>query len=802
MTPLLRQTLRRLAKSPGYTAIALLTFAFGIGATTAIFSILNAVVVRPLPLPDSARLVSVRCTIPAFASQYPTLPVNARFYTEWRACPAFSSLALMDHWTVTLTGVGEPARLAATVGSPNLLSTLGVDPVLGRGFTGDDARPGQPPVAIISDRLWRERFSADPAVLGRPVAIDARPMTVIGVMPAGFHLPDKSWSEPDIYLIRTFGVDELADVAGRFNYNVVGRLAPGVSLQQAESQLDVVAARLSNASPQHIEVRAALMPLHDAIVGPVRRSVWILFGAVTAVLLLACLNLGVLGLARAERRSHDAAIRAALGASRRRIFFDALVEPAVLAVSGGVLGCVGANWSLALLVRLAPPNLPRLETVRLDPAALGFALGATVIATVLAGVVPAWRRTRSDAASVCLSSNGRTSTGGPAAARLRSAFIAAEIGIGTMLLAAAALLIGSFVRLIHAEVGFRAPHVLTTHLVIPAAKYPNAADRRAYFDRVVSAVSAVPGITAAALTNALPLTGQTWVSALWTPGDTSAAVERPQANVRFVTPGYFATLGIPLLSGRSFRANDGMQVAVISAQLAARLWPGQEPIGQRAYCNDRSDEVTIIGVVGDVRADVDHRAVPFIYRPHWAYGGFSQATLAVRVEGGAVLPTASGVRVAIRETDADVPLETFRTMDDVFASAVSPERFQLRLIVAFAVSALVLACLGIYGVVAHTVGQRTRELGIRLAFGATPAALLTMVVRQGMQPVVLGLLVGVAGSLLSGRLIASLLYETSAHDPLALGAVIGVLVLVALIACWLPARRATKLDPLLALRAE
>jgi len=797
----MKYALRQLAKSPGFTAVALLTLALGIGATTAIFSVVDAVVLRPLALPNPAQLVAVHCVIPSVARRYPTLPVNARFYTEWRACTAFSSLALFDRWTVTLTGSGEAARLSAAVATANLLPTLGVTPALGRGFSADDDQPGKPALAIISDRLWRERFSADPAAIGRAITIDSRPMTVIGVMPAGFHLPDQHWSEPDLYFTRAFGADELADIVGRFNYDVIGRLAPGISPVQAEAQLNAVAARLSQLAAQHTEVRVALTPLHDEIVGPIRRGVWILFGAIGAVLLLACLNLSVLGLARAENRSHDAAIRAALGASRTRLFARALGESLVLCAIGGMLGCLCATWGLDLLVHLAPPNLPRLEDARIDPTVLAFALASTLLATVLAGLVPAWHSSRSDAASVYLSRNSRTSTGSPAARRLRAMFIAAEIAIGTILLTTAALLIGSFLRLTHADAGFNAPRVFTTDLVIPAAKYRTLDDRRVYFGRVISAVSAVPGVAAAAVTNALPLTGETWVDALWQPGDTRAMFEHPQANVRFVTPDYFAALGIPLLAGRAFRETDGPQVAIISAQLAATLWPGQNPIGQKAVRGDGSEEIEIIGVAGEVRANVDHRPVPFVYRPHWAFS-FSQATLAIRLDEAAPTSIASVLRQAIRRTDADVPLPTFRTMDDVFASAVSSRRFQLRLIVAFALSALTLASLGLYGVVSHSVAQRTRELGIRLAFGAQPATLRVMVVGQILRPVLLGLLAGIAGSIIGGQLLASFLYETSPREPFAFAAVAAVLVPVAFLACWLPARRATKVDPIIALRAE
>jgi putative ABC transport system permease protein len=799
----LKFALRVLAKSPGFTAAAITILALGIGATTAIFSIVNAVVLRPLAYAHPGELLQLRCVIPAVAREYPTIPVNARFYTEWQACPAFAELALIDRGRATLTGAGEPLRLSTVLSSSNLFSTLGVAPALGRAFTADEAASAPSAVALISDHLWRSRFSADPAVVGRSITLNLKPVTVIGVLPARFRVPGSgSVSEPDLYLPRTFGADELNGIIGMFNYEVIGRLAPGATRSDAEAQMNVVAARLCQQAHEGTDVRGTAIPLQTAVVGDARRGLWILLGAIAAVLMLACLNLGILGLARAERRSHDSAIRAALGASPGRLLVHSLAESLLLSLAGGTLGCLVAWWLLDALIGLAPSDLPRVHEARIDLVVLLFALAATLLTTVLAGLVPAWHTARRGASATLLASNSGRVTSGRGARRLRATLIALEIAVSTVLLAAAALLIVSFDRVLRTDVGFRAPTTLTTSVTIPRAKYSEPAQIVGYYQRVIAALSATPGVVSAAVTNLLPLNGQTWIDGVHVAGDTRPAMQQPQANVRFVSPDYFKTLGIPLSAGRSFRDDDDDHAVIVSARLAATLWPGQDAIGRKVLRGDgqAANEFVVVGVAGDARTNVDQRPVAVLYRVLQAWP-MTELSLAIRLDG-APAGAIPSVRRALQSVDAEVPLQAFRTMEDIFSSAVAPRRFQMRLVATFALSALTLAALGIYAVVSHSVSLRRRELGIRLAFGAPPGALSRLVLRQSLKPITLGLGAGLITALLGGQLLASFLYETSPRDPLSLALVASGLFTVATLACWLPARRATRVDPMVALRAE
>lgn len=796
----LRFALRSLAQSPGFTAVSILTLALGIGATTAIFSIVNAVVLRPLAYHQPGELVAVRSVIPAVIRDYPTLPVNARFYTEWKAAPAFSELAVIDRGRATLTGTGDPLRLEAVYASVNLLATLGVRPALGRDFTAGEDVPDQPGVVIISDRLWQMRFGGDPAVIGRTVTLNLRPLTVIGVLPAGFHLPGLgSVTTPDVYYPNAFKPDELAEIIGRFNYEVIGRLAPGITREAAEAQINVIADRLSKLAGEKTEVRGLLQPLQEAVTGQARRGLWILLGAVGVVLALACFNLAILGLARAERNRHPSAVRAALGASRQRLFAQSIAESLVLSLAGGALGGLLAWWLLDVLVRLAPGDLPRIQQVSIDPVVLAFALGATLVTAMLAGSIPAWFQARRDASSELLAAGGMRLTGNRQARRLRAAFVAVEIAVSTVLLAAAALLVGSFARVLRADVGFNAPAVLTSSLNIPTTRYQQPADKLGYYDRVLASLAATPGVESAAVTNRLPLRGQTWIDSVHAEGDTRPTAEQPQTNVRFVSSDYFATLGIPLLAGRSFRADDPTDAVILSARLAETLWPGQDPMG-RTLQRGVHQKFRVIGVAGDTRTNVDQPAVSVMYRVMKSWP-MSEMALAVRLDRAQPAPV-SAIQQAIRLIDPEVPLQPLRPMAEAFSDALAARRFQMQLVAAFAFSALALAALGIYGVVAQGVGQRTRELGIRLAFGAPPAALARMILGQAFRPIAVGLVVGLAVALAGGRLLASFLYDTSPHDPLALAVVTAGLLLTATLACLIPARRATRINPIAALRAD
>lgn len=806
----IRRSLRRLAKTPGYTAVALLTLAIGIGACTAVFSIVNAVVLKPIALPASQQLMAVRVILPAYAQAYPTLPVNARFYQEWRdGCPAFSNLALLDRSRSTLTGLGEPIRVSAARVSANLFATLRIAPALGRAFAADEAGANKANVAIITDHFWHAQLSANPAAIGRTITLNQQPVTVIGVLPPDFHLPKAqqyltgqvlTTGEPEIYTLKRTDADELNDIVGRFNYEVVGRLAPGATPTAALAQMNVIAARLAKESGSGLEVRGFLAPLQEAVVGPARRGLFVLLGAIGAVLLVACLNLSMLGLARAERRSHDFAVRAALGATRGTLVREALLETLLLSAAGGALGCLVAYWGLDVLVALAPAELPRLAEVKIDGAVLAFAVGATLLTSLVAGIIPAVRMARANAIDALRSASGRSQTGGLAARRLRHLLIGIEAGVSTVLLAVAALLGASFVRLMTVDPGFRAAEAITSTLSIPYAKYNNDAAQIAYHRRLVAAVAATPGVSHAAVATALPLQGETWIDAVWAPGDTRPAAERPQTNVRFVSADFFAALGIPLLDGRTFADTDqGHHRVVLSAQLAARLFPGQNPIGRQVLRGD-NEGYEVIGVAGDVRAEADHSPVPVLYQPFWEWPPMEVVLIARLSQPVAAIGAA--IRQAIHQVDPDVPIGRFETMRDILDTSVAQRRFQLRLVAAFALSALTLVALGLYGVVAHGVTQRTREIGIRLAFGAEPGSVQRLMLRQGLAPVLWGLLGGTVAALAGGRVVAGLLYDTNPRNPAVLAGVAALLALVAGLSCWLSGRRATRVDPMTALRAD
>ena len=804
----LRYTVRVLPREPWFTSLCVIMLAIGIGANTAIFSIVNGVLLRPLPYRDPARLVSLREVVPTIAATYPTLPASARHFTEWRQrCSSFSSLSAMDQGSANLTGVGEPERLQMARVSASLFDTLGVRPALGPGFaTGDDTE-GRDRVAVISESLWKRRFNADSSIIGRTITLDGAGYSVVGVLPAGFQLPVLSILEnvttaleqPEIYKPLVFTPGQLKELMGTYNYNVVARLKDGVSREAATAELNVVAAQLEAMAGEKVNLRSSVTLLQDSIVGKSRRSLVVLLGAVGAVLLIVCVNLANLMLARAERRAREWAIRTALGAGRARLVRQVLAEALLIALLGGILGMAIAAGSLGVLVRHVPADIPRLQDVRLDPHVLLFAFAVTMTTGVLFGLVPAWRSTRSDPQE-SLKSGGRMTAGARQSARFRSALLGMEVGLSTGLLVLAALLGESFMGVVNADKGFSAPAVLSARVVIPSAKYATDDQRNRFHEQVLGNLASAPGILSAAITTALPLTGETWVDAAWGQGDPRPESEQPIVNVRFVSSDFLKTMGIPLLSGRTFSESDrGRKVTVISERLARQLWPDRSPIG-RQITRSGGQLHEVVGVAGDVRANPDQPPVAMVYWPYWEWAPRG-VTLVVRSAGDPRM-AGSAIRAAVRAVDPDVPIPVMQTMREVLEKSVAQRRFQMMLAAAFGATALLLAALGIYGVVSYSVARRTNEIGIRMALGALRRHVLRMVIGQGLAPVAVGLVLGITGSLAAGRVVSNLLYNVTAHDPSTIGAVAALVVLVSAAACWAPARRATRVDPLEALRYE
>jgi predicted permease len=808
-----RYTLRVLMRSRGYAVVMVLTLALGIGATTAIFSLVNGVLLRPLAYPQSQQLVFVGEFIRAFADKYPVLPVSARHFLEWRQrSSSFDSLALVRNNDVTLTGKGEPEHLEMLEVSASLFGTLRVPPALGRVFATEDEEAGHP-VAVISAGLWRRKFGADPAVLGEALILDDKAYTIVGVLPKMFRFPNinpwgvaqlRTSAQPAVFVPKVFTERERNELMSGFGFRVFGRLKDGVTRQQATAELNGIGAQIVEmAGLKDFELRAVVEPLKETLVHDSRRGLLVILGAIGTLLLIACLNLGILSLARAQRRDAESATRAALGATRLQLVRQALVEALLLALAGTAAGVMLATKGLTALVRIAPADLPRLSEVSIDARVLAFALGLAGATALLFGVLPAWRMAGARPGQV-LQAARRTATTGIAGLSLRNVLVTVEVSLGVALLITAGLLLDSFARVLHADLGFQAPSALAGDITLPAEKEKQA---MGFHDRLLEHLASAPGVDSAALISTLPLEGEPWVEAVGVPGDPRPQWECPLANLRIVSPGYFQMMGIPLREGRTFDLADrsggenghARRVAVVSERLARALWPQQDTaVGRKVLVADQEWEV--IGVVSDIRAHADRAAVPMLYRVYWNLDQLSMTIVACT--RGDPLSLAGAVRAAVHAADADVAIAKLRTMREVLEESVSQRRFQMLLTSTFAWCALLLAGLGIYGVVSCSVTRRTREMGIRAAFGARAPELCIMVLRQGMTPVVLGLILGVGGALACGRLLQSLLYEVKPHDPWIIAAVVGAVLLTAALACYVPARRAARIDPMAALRCE
>lgn len=794
-------------REPALAAVIVLTLAVGIAANSAIFSVVNGVLLQPLAYRQPGRLVALAEVAPRLIKRYPTIPVNAPAFLAWqRQARAFSGMALVSRTSMDLTGAGRPEALDAAKVTPDLFRVLGARLLLGRDFLPQANRPGHQFVAVLTAGLWRSRFGGDPNVIGRAITLDGHPYTVIGVLPASFQFP-KGYELNDLvnlgtgarlFVPRVFSHDDLS--GGNFNYAVIARLRPGFSPAQAAAELNLIQQGVNRKFPQMGNLQTAVVPLRQMIVGAAQRGLWLLLAAVLALLLIVCVNLANLLLARASGRRREMAIRGALGASPARLLRLALGETVVLALAGGAIGLLLAHFALRALLHWAPPGLPRLANVRLDGAVLWFTLGISVFAGVLAGAWPAWRMARSDPQEALRAGGGARAGEGAGGRRGRELLAGIETALTAALLVTAGLLLASFNRLVNVPKGFNTQHLLTVRLQLPTAEYGQSAQRNEFWRRVLAVTRALPGVTAAVISDP-PLSGNTDVNPVTVPGDTRPIIQQPLANTRRISPGYLAMMGIPLLSGRELTAADrGHPVAVISASTARAAWPGRNPIGQVFRQGDPTDTpIRVVGVVGDTRA-ISLLTPPglMVYQPH---GDNFSSTLVLRT---ALAPAAVApeVRRAIWSIDPNVPVPAMESMGAIVAKSVAPRRFQMLLVALFAAAALLLACLGIYGVVSYSVARRTQEMGVRVALGARPADLYGMVFWQGLLPVIIGLAAGLLGALALGRALASLLFEVQPGDPAALAAAAIILLAVAAAACWGPARQAVRANPVTALRIE
>jgi putative ABC transport system permease protein len=798
----MRHATRLLRRAPAFTTVAVLTLALGIGATTAIFSIVHGVLLRPLPFGEPDRVVRVWETSPRGERRNVVSPGN---YVDWsarvRTLDALGAYRLPDGRT--LLGDGEPVQVMTTDITPSVLRVLGRPPARGRPFVDDDMRDGR--AVLVSDRFWRTRLGAREDVVGRPLVLDDVTYTVVGVMPADFAFPTAA-SE----VWRALPSAEIdANERRSHNWLVVGRLAPGATIERARSEMSTIAAGIAREHPESMQGWGVnVVAFHEDVVSPVRSLLLVLLGGAVVVLLVACANLANLLLARALAREREMAVRLALGAGRGRLVRQLLTESLVLAMVGSTAGLVIAPLLLRGLVRYAPADLPRLEAVGIQAPVFAFAGAITVACTLLFGLVPALRVAGTELQATLRASNDRT--GGVRHARLRGALLVGEVALSLVLLVGAGLLVRSAQRLAHVDLGYRSDGVAAIQLDLPRARYPETERHVAFFAALEQRLRAVPGVAAVGATTEPPASGfnMTFSFAIeGRPARNPSGREDPQP-VRVVTPEYFRTLAIPLRHGRAFTDADRADtrpVVIVDEALARLHWPGEDPIGRRiSFVGAQGPWFEIVGVVGDTRMrGLDQPADPALYLPHaqkrWPW--MSWLTMVVRAEPGrdpAALSAA--LRAVVWEQDPALGIQALTTLERLNADSVARRRFAMTLLIAFATLSLVLGMVGMYGVLSYTVAQRSREIGIRMALGADAARVRGVMLRQALLLTGAGIAIGGVGALALSRVLGSLLYEVSPADPVTFSAVTVLLVLVAAVAAWLPARRATRVDPLVVLR--
>jgi putative ABC transport system permease protein len=794
----LRHAARLLARTPAFTLVAVITLALGIGANSAIFSVIDAVLLRPLPYPHPEQLVS-------FFEHQPNDPddrdgVSPANMPDYNQNHVFTGIA---HWGtpgMNLTGAGAPERIFGVQAGYNFLGILGVQPALGRTFLPEEDRYGAPRVVIISHEMWQQRLGGDRGIIGRSITLDGEAYQVVGVLPAGFRSPGET-RQPTMFVVPDcWPPDILYDRSSHYDA-AIARLKPGVTLAQAQSEMQTIAARLAKAYPKtNGKVALGVAPLGAELVRRVRTAMLVLLGAVGLVLLIACANVANLLLARSAGRGREIVIRLALGAGRARIVRELLVESAVLAALGCALGLLLGVWTRDLLVSLAPKNIPRLDAAVWSGRVLGFTGLLASLTVFLFGVLPAWQA--SGILPNAALKSGERSTGSRAVMRWRSVLMAAEVALAMMLLAGGGLLWKSFLRVTHVELGFQPDRVLIMRVNLPDLRYPDGAHRLAFFQDLDQRVSRLPGVQSVGFTFCGPMRGG-WGSDYQTPEDPHGR----KADFEPVSPRYFETLGIPVLEGRAFTAADkegASLVAIVNQLLARKLFPNGDAIGHRIRRGDARDLETIVGVVGEVHLQSQTEPVhPQVFFPaaQTSLYPIPLADFAVRT-AGAPLAIVREVQRQVWAIDKDQPVTRVATLQEVVSASVAQRRFQAVLLLLFAGVALALAVIGVYGVVSYAVAERTPEIGLRLALGAQRQDILGLTMARASAPILAGLATGLAGALAASRLLSSLLFEVKPSDPITFALVARLLAAVALGACLIPARRATRVDPMVALRYE
>ncbi|MGH9840624.1 MAG: ABC transporter permease [Blastocatellia bacterium] len=820
----LRYGARMLMKNPGFALVAVITLALGIGANTAIFSVVNAVLLRPLPFAEPERLAAIGgtdarnpgVTEVEDSSSYPD-------FFDWRQRnQSFEALAVYHSATFTMTGNDAPAHLSGQVVSAELLNLLRAKPYLGRVFTradekvgGEGASNNASRAAVISYASWQKRFGADPHVIGRAVTLDRKQFQIVGVVKPGFQFPIQA--DPVEIWVTLAADSESANgkkpVTERRGYRMlhaVGRLKTGVSFGQAQAEMKLLAANLEKEYPDHNTNQGIILfPLHGNLVGEYRKSLLVVFAAVGCVLLIACANVANLMLGRATARYKEIAVRTALGAGRARIVRQLLTESVLLSLSGGLLGVLLAWWGMEALIRFIPENLPRLSEIALDRWALGFTFVVSLLTGISFGIAPALQASKVDLIEA-MKDGARGASSGSGKARLRGALIVAEVAIALILLVGAGLLVQTFVKLQRVDLGFDVHNVLTATVELPEAQYAKPEQKITFYQRLQERVRALPGVAQASAILPVPISDNDAGGGFEIEGRPAAAGDEPHADMRWANLDYFSTMKIPLLAGRDFTAQDSLKstpVVIINQSLAKTYFPNEEPIGKRLELpfgdGTGTTKFQIVGVVRDVKhqTELGHEYSPELYMPYAQLPFLGQMSLVVRTQG-APGGLAKAIQNEVAALDREIVLSDVKTMEQYLGNAVAQPRFSALLFGLFAVIALLLAAIGLYSVMAYTVTQRTHEVGIRLALGAQTGSVLKLMIAQGMKLTLIGVAVGLAGAFALTRLMKSLLFGVNATDPVTFVVIATLLMSVALLACWIPARRATTVDPMVALRCE
>ena len=792
----LRYALRLLRRSQLFTLTVVLTIAIGIGATTAIFSVVNAVLLRPLPFEDPSRLMQVaekndKLHLPAFAA-------SALNYLSWRdATRTLDRIGAIQFGTYTLTGKGEAESYNGFAITPSLLPLLGLRPVVGRSFSDTDDRLGAAPVALISEALWRRRFGGDPSAVGQTALLNGVAYTIIGVAPRAMDV----LTTGDVWV--PLVIDPPKEIRLNHTLFVVGRLKAGVTEGEAQAEMNAIAARMAQQYPEMKEWGVSLITFTDTFVSSqLRTGLFVLLGAVAFVLLIVSANVANLLLARALERRKEMAVRAALGAGRFRLVRQLLVESVLLSSLGGVLGVLAAMWSVSWLQAALPPNTLPVPDIGVDPTVIAFAAGVTCLTGIVFGLAPAWQAARTDV-NAALKDAGRTTAGGTRPL-VRKGLAAAELALATVLLVGAALLVRSLVALQHVPLGFNPDDIVTLQVSLPPARYPMPR-RIAFFRELNSTINALPGVTKAGIGSGIPFgAGNLTQSPFLAPGspilppDTAVPIDW-----RTVSPGYFATLGIPLMRGRDFTEADvtgAPEVVIVSRATARAMWGDADPIGRTIRRPTTTLDYTVVGVVGDVRSRSLNRESPTLYFSSGARA-WALMDIAIRTAGDPA-PVLSAVRAKIRALDPELPVSNVRPMTEWVSTSAAQPRLNAALLGVFACVALLVAAIGTYGVLAYSVSQRTKELGLRMALGADRAGVLRLIVREGMMVGLAGIAAGVAIAGALGRTVSALVFGVSVWDPATYASVSALLAVVALVSCIIPAIRASRVEPMVALRLD